>query len=177
MNLNSSSSSSNLETILKLFVNSNDSVLKEKYVQAALKHNEMVQGQYPDAGFDLFVPEEFSLSSSKSLEKVNLCVKTAMFHNNKPVSYYTYPRSSIYKTQLRLANSVGIIDSGYRGNLMSMLDNYGNLENKEMIIEQYQRLIQLCSPNLSAFTVHIVDNEAELGMTERGEGGFGSTGL
>ena len=34
-----------------------------------------------------------------------------------------YPRSSIYKTPLRLANNTGIIDSGYRGNLMGAFDN------------------------------------------------------
>ena len=132
-----------------------------------------------DAGFDLFCPTDTISYGTQSLildHKIKCCMRL-VGENDQFVSYYLYSRSSLpLKTPLRLANSVGIIDSGYRGNLMSMLDNYGNLENKEMIIEQYQRLIQLCSPNLSAFTVHIVDNEAELGMTERGEGGFGSTG-
>ena len=39
------------------------------------------------------------------------------------VSYYLYPRSSVStKTPLRLANSVGIIDSGYRGNIKAVFD-------------------------------------------------------
>ena len=55
--------------------------------------------------------------------------------------YYLYPRSSISKTPLRLCNSVGIIDAGYRGNIMAFVDN---------IDEDYDlgtRLFQLCDPN------------------------------
>ena len=40
-----------------------------------------------------------------------------MLNNDKNIGYYLYPRSSISKTPLILANSVGIIDSGYRGNI------------------------------------------------------------
>ena len=53
-----------------------------------------------------------------------------------PSPYYLFPRSSIYKTRYRLANSVGIIDCGYRGNLMAAMDchrdNIGLPEKKEI---------------------------------------------
>ena len=165
------------DVVLKLYVDKEMPELKEKYKKAIVAHNQKMKDDFPDAGFDLFVPESFMISHSKSLEKVNLHVKGAMFAAGLPLSYFTYPRSSIYKLPLRLANSVGIIDSGYRGNLMAMFDNHGNSENKEIKIEQYQRLIQICGPNLTSFLVELVENEEDLGLTDRGSGGFGSTGV
>ena len=86
-----------------------------------------------------------------------------------------YPRSSLSKTPLRLANSVGIIDSGYRGNLIGMFDCIrGESPYK---VPQYSKLVQICSPGLKPIFVTIVDTVEELGLdTIRGEGGFGSTG-
>ena len=40
-----------------------------------------------------------------------------------PTSYMLVPRSSISKTPLRMANSIGIIDAGYRGEIMAAVDN------------------------------------------------------
>ena len=86
-----------------------------------------------------------------------------------------YPRSSLSKRKLRLANSVGIIDSGYRGNLMGMFDIVNSKEDFE-VVNKFERLVQICSPNLQPIIVEIVDDIKELGETTRGEGGFGSTG-
>lgn len=95
--------------------------------------------------------------------------------------YYLYPRSSIVKTSMRLANSVGIIDSGYRGELMAVVDKNDTLNDWKTILKrdckQYDRLFQICAGDLKPFRVEIVENESELsGITERGDGGFGSTG-
>jgi dUTP pyrophosphatase len=95
-----------------------------------------------------------------------------------------YPRSSLSKTKLRLANSVGIIDSGYRGNLIGMFDVVNidkEIQNKDMDADYYakvnDRLLQICAPGLIPIYVEIVDGVYELGSeTERGSGGFGSTG-
>jgi dUTP pyrophosphatase len=99
--------------------------------------------------------------------------------------YYMYPRSSLSKTKLRLANSVGIIDSGYRGNLIGMFDVV-NIENNDTnrldagadyFAKVNDRLIQICAPGLVPIYVEIVDFIEDLGnKTERGSGGFGSTG-
>ena len=88
---------------------------------------------------------------------------------------------------MRLANSVGIIDAGYRGDLIAAVDTIGLFGStdiwhvwKETLspIKKYDRYFQVCAPDLSPFLVHIVDTEQELGTpTARGAGGFVSTGV
>lgn len=100
--------------------------------------------------------------------------------------YYLYPRSSISKTRMRIANSVGIIDSGYRGDIIAAVDTIGVFGSSDiwhvwketlMPIKKYDRYFQICAPDLSPFVVYIVEDEAGLGEpTLRGAGGFGSTG-
>lgn len=114
---------------------------------------------------------------NRNLEKKNLRFKS---HNT---GFYMYPRSSLSKTQLRLANSVGIIDAGYRGNLTGMFDVVNINEEKrknsnaDYIGKAYERYVQICAPGLVPIIVKIVKSIKELGdTTERGEGGFGSTG-
>ena len=108
--------------------------------------------------------------------KVDLGVKCTAYDitNGNNISYYLYPRSSISKTVFRMANSVGIIDSGYRGNIMCMLDKISTEGAK---IEKHARYFQICSPTLSPIKVVLVDSVEELGVTRRGSGGFGSTGI
>jgi len=154
-----------------------------------------VDNLYPDSGFDLFLPTEFSPKTKT--EKIDYKMKAAMFKNmesckvepenqnslkfsnNNPMPYYLYPRSSISKTRVRLANNVGIIDSGYRGNIGAYFDidpSYFN-ENAEPVLEKHQRVLQICSNDLSPFKVILVKDINQLGRTARGEGGFGSTGI
>lgn len=164
---------------LYLYVDRNDKKLRDKYVEAANKHNDKVENTpYPDAGFDLYQPEIIRLVPINQLMySCDMNVKAAMYEGVQPVGYYMYPRSSISKTPLRLANSVGIIDSGYRGNLGAKFDEKQGWVGWES--EEYHRLLQICSGTLKPFRVVIVDSVEELnkyGDTERGEGGFGSTG-
>jgi len=86
------------------------------------------------------------------------------------VSYYLYPRSSISKTPLMMANSVGIIDAGYRGNIMAKVRN---MSQTETTINEGEKLFQICSPTLEPIKFQIVD---KLSDSSRGAGGFGSTG-
>ena len=81
------------------------------------------------------------------------------------------PRSGLsYKTGLMVVNSPGTIDSDYRGELKVIL---GNLGKQDEVIEHGDRVAQLLlAPVIQARFV-IVD---ELSNTERGAGGFGSTG-
>jgi dUTPase len=50
------------------------------------------------------------------------------------------------------------------------------MPDERLKIEKFTRLVQICAPDLSAFNVVIVD-ENDLSNTERGDGGFGSTGV
>jgi len=113
--------------------------------------------------------------------KIDFKIKTAMYrinnNNNTPVSFTTHPRSSIYKSPLRLANNTGIIDSGYRGNLGAVFDVMAFQHYDGFKIKQNDRFIQICAPALEKFIIKLVDNESDLGIqTDRDTGGFGSSG-
>jgi dUTP pyrophosphatase len=160
-------------TFLKIFIDDNE--LKSIYKSAVDKHNTAVKSSiYPDAGFDLYVPKEYIVKPGE-VGKVDFKIVAAASSSlGRPMSFFTYPRSSIYKTPLRLANSTGIIDSGYRGTLRGMFDNRSN---ETYVLEKDTRFLQICSPTLSPIIVSIVDDITHLGITERGDGGFGSTGV
>lgn len=171
---------------LRIFVDSNDAELLRLYETARDKHNALFYSKavkecdkFYDAGFDLFCPAPLpSIANGIIGVKIDHHVKCSMRTHDGiyNVGYYLYPRSSTgTKTPLRLSNSVGIIDSGYRGNITAVFDNVGS---SPFTIEQYQRLVQICPPNLSyPFVVTLVSSVHELsGETTRGSGGFGSTG-
>lgn len=101
-------------------------------------------------------------------------VKNLMFGHQNYKGYFLFPRSSCSFTNLRLANSVGIIDSGYRGNLKAVVDF--NSEFRRQELHKYERYFQICDPQLQPILVQIVDTFEQLGSpTERSTGGFGST--
>jgi len=85
-------------------------------------------------------------------------------------AYYLFPRSSISKTPLRMSNSIGLIDGGYRGEIMAMCDN---IKGETYTAQKGQRLFQLVASDSSP--IHYELSE-ELSETTRGHGGFGSTG-
>jgi len=173
-----------------------DKIVKT-YEATVEEHNKKIhESLYPDSGFDLLIPFDYSehdLGYTKNrissvTFRAPLGVKCSMTHfnptYNKSIAsgYYLYPRSSIVKTPFRLSNSVGIIDSGYRGEIMAVVDNINSESNDiKTYLSQYMppmsRMFQICSPTLQPFMVHIVDSEEKLGVTERGSGGFGSTGV
>jgi dUTP pyrophosphatase len=140
--------------------------VKDLYEEAAKAHNlEVETNPYANSGFDLPLADDVIMSG---LHKEDYRIKCAMYDSESPSAFYLYPRSSISKTSLRLANSVGIIDRGYRGNLCAMFD-----VRDSFVATKGQRLVQICEPSLEPFKVNIV---SELNETLRGEGGFGSTG-
>jgi dUTP pyrophosphatase len=162
---------------LKIFVE--DEGLKQKYIMAANAHNlKMFENPFPDAGFDIFNPDDYLTTGP--VNKINFKVKTCaqMVCQNMHTYYtgfYMYPRSSLSKTKLRLANSVGIIDSGYRGDLIGAFDN--TTPNENFIVNKHDKLVQICAPGLVPVYVKIVEKYNDLSPeTERGAGGFGSTG-
>lgn len=155
------------------------SYLYEKSVQ---NFYDNLHNEHRDSGFDLFIADTFDETAFDGFNpiKIDHQVSCAVYKHTKlnnevtdiqPSGYYMYPRSSISKTPYRLANSVGIIDSGYRGNLIAKVDL---VYNKKHMVNRGDRLFQICSPDLSPFaSVQIVK---KLDSTVRGDGGFGSTG-
>jgi dUTPase len=193
--------------ILKIYIDSHDNVLRDEYTDAVQKHNLRLIN-YPnqiDAGFDLLAPgndgeelDNYGLSlrffgpnfpnRNTSVNKFDFKIKcsaqmitdTGKTYNT---GYYMHPRSSLSKTPLRLANSTGIIDSGYRGNLIAMFDlinvsdNLSDSREADFYGRKLDRYIQICAPGLVPIVVEIVNSIEELGeATIRGGGGFGSTG-
>jgi len=192
--------------LLNVFVDSDDDELKNRYLQSANSHNNKLLNDvnHIDAGFDLFSPGNLN----SCVDECDLCFFGPNCRNENPVNkldfkvicsakmfldsgkefnsgYYMYPRSSLSKTNLRLANATGIIDAGYRGHLIGMFDVVNIPENVTSNInregdyygKKFDRYLQICAPGLVPIVVNVVESLEELGQqTERGQGGFGSTG-
>jgi len=175
--------------------NGANSDLKNMYEESSNKHNAKVDSYLKscsskllnaeeaeenkfvdcyDSGFDLFCPEniEWQAISSYMLDHHISC---AMTYKGKFVGYYLYMRSSTpVKTPLRLANNVGIIDSGYRGTIKAYFDIQGSNFN----FVKGHRYMQICPPDIGKpVKVVIVDSLSVLGLNNaRSKGGYGSTG-
>jgi dUTP pyrophosphatase len=120
-----------------------------------------------NSGFDLMTPRP-TLCLAGRVTFVDFGVQ-AMTRDGS--GYFLLPRSSISKTPLRMANSVGLIDPTYRGNLIAALEN---ISNDDFLLTTSSRVVQVALPSLMPFDVHW--SEDKLPETQRGAGGFGSTG-
>lgn len=174
---------------LYIYVNDDNDSVKELYkIHVENHNNKIAQSNYPDSGFDLYnlKPDNISHGETYTMDTKIVCAaykKHPSSDEQIPTAFYLYPRSSISKTPLRLANSVGIIDSGYRGNIIAKLDNNGNHKTgyyaHDFNIGYKDKFVQICMPDLSEFQVKIMDSmdNSIFGITERGSGGFGSTNV
>lgn len=190
MNPHSHTHPVHLPVHLKIFVDPQQRVLLALYQMAVAKHNqEVVNNPYPNAGFDLILPST-SVFSRGSTYWVDHRIKASMttsspssssssssIRDREPTGFCLYPRSSLSKTPLMLANHVGIIDSGYSGFLIGAFRHIMTPES--YVAEEGTRLLQICHPALKPFTVELVNHEEKLFpvQTSRGDGGFGSTDL
>jgi len=128
-----------------------------------------------DAGLDLFCVEDQEVAAN-STAWVNLGIKVAAYRDHESgkrpapsLAFLVLPRSSISKTPLRVANSIGLIDAGYRGCLIAALDNRSD---KPYTIKSGDRLMQAVAFDGSPITFELVES---LDQTSRGTGGYGST--
>ena len=69
-----------------------------------------------------------------------------------------------------MSNSVGLIDGGYRGEIMASCDN---IKDFSFTVKKGERLFQIVAFDSSPISYALTD---DLSSTERGDGGFGSTG-
>tara|TARA_Y100000389_G_scaffold204918_1_gene260798 strand:+ start:16253 stop:16735 length:483 start_codon:yes stop_codon:yes gene_type:complete len=125
-----------------------------------------------DSGFDLALPCDVLIPKKSLGFKIPLGVMCEPnYSDNVKRGVYLFPRSSTgSKTPLRLSNGTGIIDNGYRGELIACVDNVSETDYKGVC---GTRLFQLCSGDLSPMSVNVVE---KLTNTERQCGGYGSTG-
>ena len=144
---------------MKLFIKPHNNTALEFY----RNHGHFHDG---DAGLDLYVLEDlhFEPGETKAIKLGISC------EPENGIAYYLFPRSSISKTPLRMANSIGLIDGGYRGEIMAVCDN---IKSEDYTVEKGQRLFQLVAADSSPIEYELVE---EIAMTTRGAGGFGSTG-
>ena len=84
-----------------------------------------------------------------------------------------FPRSSVYKTGMQLSNSVGVIDSGYRGEIMLKYtrDRHSDKMEHYKPGNRIGQIVILPYPEIQ------FEETEQLSMTERGTGGYGSTGV
>lgn len=186
--------------VLNLYVEKTNPTLVELYKTHVKNHNESIlNSSFPNSGFDVFIPNDECFKEIGELNMVNLQIKTEMLYYDASTcsktycAYYLEPRSSMSKTSLTLANNHGIIDSGYRGFIHSPL-KLGAITKKTIaefkekckstpmpkvfyFINKHTRLLQITHPSLCPIFVNLLECETQLSQTERGEGGFGSTGV
>jgi dUTP pyrophosphatase len=174
--------------VLRVYINNNNDVLHNLYSEKVNQHNTKLldmcsrtfQNRFVDSGFDLYTPYT-SQFTPEHVNCIDFQIKCyAVLHTStgqRNTGFYMYPRSSLAKSNLRLANSVGIIDSGYRGNLMGLFDYVGDRLTTYNPVQGFERIVQICSPTLGPIYIELVNSELDLGITERGNNGFGSTGV
>jgi len=83
-----------------------------------------------------------------------------------------FPRSSVRNYELSLTNCVGVIDSGYRGEIQATFRKHSGLDSISYKVgDRGAQIVILPYPQVTMV------ESSELSNTERGEGGFGSTGV
>lgn len=140
-------------------------------IRHVVKYKRVVEDARPplvtdgNAGFDFYAIEDTDIQGRGV--KVRTGLKLAI-----PEGYHIklFMRSSMgANTNIRMSNCVGIIDSSYRGEVMGIFDN----DYRVQTIKKGDRFMQ----GILESNIGIEFEEAEeLGDTNRGEGGFGSTG-
>ena len=122
-----------------------------------------------DAGYDL--------TATGITTQINECGQLMLVYHTDiaveiPEGYtgFLFPRSSVYKKSLQLTNSVGVIDSGYRGEIMAVFKTTTDVVPavyKEG--EKFCQLVIVPIPNIE------VEEATELSESERGANGYGSS--
>lgn len=156
---------------MSLYIYVADETLRSKY------RDSLSTRRPTDSGVDLFVrQDEFSVAGHET-EKLGFgIVVAATTRVGGAVPCLLMPRSSLSKTPLRLANSLGLIDAGYRGEILAAVDNRSD---RPYTAYSGDRLFQICAHDFLPFTkIELVDRLEDLPAApdDRGSGGFGSTG-
>ena len=117
------------------------------------------------AGMDLFVDSVDNLENGEVKFNFGLALEIP-----KGFCALILPRSSVYKLGLILSNSVGLIDSDYRGGISAIFYNFSLTTPPVSVGDRVAQLVIIPHPKINFMEVE------ELGETKRGIGGYGSTG-
>lgn len=121
-----------------------------------------------DAGLDLFSVEEVVIEPSET-KLIKTGIRIELPINTEA---QVRPRSGLaLKNSITVLNTPGTIDQGYRGEVGIILINHGKDSFK---VEKGMRIAQMVVKPV--WTVDVIETD-ELSETERGEGGFGSSGV
>ena len=137
--------------------------MKIKFKRLTINAVEPRKATVGAAGFDL---------TATQLEDTPTCYK---YHTGIALELppgwtaLVFPRSSVVKKGAWMGNSVGVIDSDYRGEITVCFYNFGHAPYKAG--ERIGQLIIVPLPEV------VLEEAVELSETERGSGGYGSTGV
>uniref|UniRef100_A0A6C0C678 dUTPase-like domain-containing protein n=1 Tax=viral metagenome TaxID=1070528 RepID=A0A6C0C678_9ZZZZ len=126
-----------------------------------------------DAGIDLFVPKA-TIVPAKSIGfviKLNISAELTDYMNNS-MSYFLVSRYSMNFTSLRC--KISVMDAGYRGELSMIVDNISDVDYQ---IQQHQRLVQICAPDLKHIIVKIVSKLSKGSRYKRGLGSYNNQNI
>lgn len=163
------------------------SEMREAYNRAAAAYNARPYEER-DAGFDLFCANTEFLGfypNEQVVQRISQNCSAAFYDMGRGMfrAFWLLPRSSISRTSLRLANSVGLIDAGYRGTIQAATQwtaphtPVPDTTGHSFQVHDGDRYFQLAAPDLLPWSrVDVVDTIPG-GPTLRGTGGFGSTGV
>ena len=121
-----------------------------------------------DAGMDLVATSIISETDTQITYGIGLALEIP-----KGFVGLIFPRSSVRKTRLMLSNCVGVVDSGYRGELQATFNKVNQnsiAENDYKVGDRIAQIMIIPHPPIE------FEEADELSDTERGDGGFGSTG-
>jgi len=117
-----------------------------------------------DAGLD-FTAISFEESKGSYIYHTGLAVEIPKGH-----VALLFPRSSVHKTGLIMANSVGVIDSGYRGEVMFVFKEIDAQKEHYEVGHRIGQMVIIAYPQIE------LEESEELSETERGTKGLGSSG-
>lgn len=118
-----------------------------------------------DAGLDLVATSIISFDKEQVTYGTGIAIEIPEGHVG-----LIFPRSSIRKYEQYLSNSVGVIDSGYRGEIQATFNSRYYADVKYKVGDKIAQLLIMPYPSIE------FEETNELSSTERGDGGFGSTG-
>lgn len=149
---------------------------EEKIVKKYYKnHSQYHPG---DAGLDLFCVRDQIIRGNTYGNKIHLSIVAAAYKvtttEMKEKGFFLLPRSSTgLRTPLRLSNNMGVIDKGYRGELIALVDN---ISSENFTVKEGERYFQIVSPGMKSIHYSFDAKGENITRKERGQNGLGSTG-